>query len=127
MVKSDKMGFERAAEQEQVRLGELLWDLHAAAMKIVEFTNGRDFNDFAATELLQQIVASMLGIITGALRQMQNQFPDEFAKISNANRLLDTASRAAPLATEELWHIVEELIPELVAEARILLEDWHQA
>ena len=124
---STKMGFERAGEQEQVKLGELLWDVHAAGMKIVEFTSGRDFEEFAANELLRSVVASMFGIIADALRQVQAQFPDEFAKISNGNRLIETDTAASTLPDEKVWRIVEELIPELVAEARTLLEDWHQA
>ncbi len=122
-----KMGFERAGEQEQVKLGELLWDIHAAGMKIVEFTTGRDFTDFAGNKLLRSVIASMLRIIADALRQVQAQFPDEFAKISNGNRLIETGTAAAILSEEKVWRVVEELIPELVAEARILLEDWHQA
>lgn len=119
-----KMGFEHAAEQEQVKLGELLWDVHAAGMKIVEFTSGRDHDDFAESELLQSVVTSMLGIIADSLRQLHAQFPGEFAKISNGNRLIDAASLTAP---DKLWRLIEEQIPELVAEARALLEDWHQA
>jgi uncharacterized protein with HEPN domain len=118
-----KMGFERATEQEQIKLGELLWDIHAAAMKIVEFTTGRDFADFAASELLRSVVASMLGIIAEALRRLQAQFPGEFVKISNANHLLEPAIADQ----EKLWRLVEEQIPDLIAESRAVLEDWHQA
>ena len=121
---TSKMGFERAGELEQVKLGELLWDTHAAGMKIVEFTTGRDFADFESSELLQSVVASMLGIIADALRQLQTQFPDEFAKLSNSTRLSESGAITAP---DKLWRIVEEQIPELVAEARAVLEDWHQA
>ena len=122
-----KMGFERAGEQEQLKLGELLWDVHAAGMKIVEFTSGRDLADFADNELLRSVVAKMLGLIADALHQVQAQFPDEFTKISNGNKLIETGAAAETLSGEKVWRVVEELIPELVAEARTLLEDWHQA
>ncbi len=118
-----KMGFEHAAEQEQARLGELLWDLHAAAMKTLEFTSGRDFHDFTTTEVLRSAVAAMLGIVTDCLRQLQIRYPDQFNRISNAIRLLEAGSANE----EKLWQLVEEQIPELVAESRALLEDWHQA
>ena len=121
---ADKMGFERAGELEQVKLGELLWDVHAAGMKIVEFTAQRDYEEFAGNELLRSVVGSMLGIIANALGQMREQFPEEFAKISHGNRLIESASVTD---AEKLWRMVEELVPELVAEARGVLEDWHQA
>ena len=121
------MGFERAGELEQVKLGELLWDMHAAGMKIVEFTGGRDFEEFAGSELLQQVVASMLKIIGDALGQVRAQFPDEFAKVSNGNRLIETGAAAETMTDEKVWRVVEELVPELVAEVRALLEEWHQA
>ena len=122
-----KMGFERAGELEQAKLGELLWDVHAAGMKIVEFTGGRDFAEFAGSALLQQVVASMLKIIGDALGQVRAQFPDEFAKVSNGNRLIETGAAVDTLAAEKVWRLVEEGVPELVAEARTLLEEWHQA
>ncbi len=121
---ADKMGFERAGELEQVKLGELLWDVHAAGMKIVEFTAQRDYEEFAGNELLRSVVGSMLGIIGNALGQMREQFPEEFAKISNGNRLIESASVTD---AEKLWRMVEELVSELVGEARGVLEDWHQA
>ena len=124
---STKMGFERAGELEQVKLGELLWDTHAASMKIVEFTTGRDYEDFTTNELLRSVVASMLTIIGNALHQLQSQFPDEFAKLSNGNRLIEAASAATALPEDKLWRIVEEQIPDLVSESRAVLEDWHQA
>ncbi len=122
-----KMGFERATGQEQARLGELLWDVHAAGLKIVEFTTNRDFKEFAGNVLLRTVVAKMLSLIADGLDQLQAQFPSEFAKISNANRLIETGIQAETLSADKLWQVVEELIPELVAEARAILEDWHQA
>jgi uncharacterized protein with HEPN domain len=121
------MGFERATGQEQARLGELLWDVHAAGLKIVEFTTNRDFKEFAGNVLLRTVVAKMLSLIADGLDQLQAQFPSEFAKISNANRLIETGIQAETLSADKLWQVVEELIPELVAEARAILEDWHQA
>lgn len=124
---STKMGFERAGELEQVKLGELLWDIHAAGMKIVEFTSGRDYEEFAGNELLRSVVASMLAIIADSLRQLLAQFPEEFAKISNGNRLMEVGLVAASTSEEKVWRVVEEQVPELVAEARAVLEEWHQA
>jgi uncharacterized protein with HEPN domain len=119
-----KMGFERAAELEQVKLGDCLWDVHAAGMKLLEFTSGRSFDDYNQSELLQSVVKTMLEIMADRLNQMRRQFPAEFAKIADASRLIDTAESTD---LPKLWRTVEEAVPEAVAEARAVLEHWHEA
>jgi hypothetical protein len=81
-----KMGFERAGELEQVKLGDCLWDVHAAGMKLLEFTSGRSFEEYSESELLQSVVSTMLKIMADRLEQMRRQFPTEFAKIDDASR-----------------------------------------
>ena len=117
-----KMGFERGGEQ-QARLGELLWEVHAAGGKIVEFTQGRSFVDYAESEVLRAVVLKMLGIMAEALNEMRRGFPEEFSKLAGAERIAEVC--AAP-AEAKVWKVVEEVVPELVGQAREMLEAWHQ-
>ena len=117
-----KMGFERGGEQ-QARLGELLWEIHAAGEKIVEFTQGRVFADYAENEVLRAVVEKMLGIMGEALNEMRRGFPEQFAKLAGAERIAEAG--AAP-AEAKAWKVVEEVVPELVGQAREMLEEWHQ-
>ena len=119
-----KMGFERAGELEQVKLGDCLWDVHAAGMKLLEFTTGRRFEEYCQSELLQSVVSTMLGIMADRLEQMRRQFPAEFAKIDDAPRLIEAAESTDQ---PKVWRVVEESIPEAVAQARAVLEHWHEA
>ncbi len=123
-AKPMKMGFERAGELDQVKLGECLWDIHAAGMKILEFTAGRDLDEYSQSELLQSVVHSMLGIIAGRLLDLQRQFPAEFSRLPQGERLIQIGSTPA---NAPVWRIVESAIPELVQQAREVLEEWHQA
>jgi uncharacterized protein with HEPN domain len=119
-----KMGFERAGELEQVKLGDCLWDVHAAGMKLLEFTSGRSFEEYSESELLQSVVSTMLKIMADRLEQMRRQFPTEFAKIDDASRLIEAAESTNQ---PKVWRVVEESIPETVAQARAVLEHWHEA
>lgn len=118
-----KMGFERAGELEQVKLGDLLWDVHAAGMKLLEFTAGRELAGYEESELLQQVVGALLGIMGDRLGQMERQFPTEFAKIDGARRLMAVPGEAG----EKVWRVVEEVVPEAVEQVRAVLEEWHGA
>ena len=119
-----KMGFERAGELEQVKLGDCLWDIHAAGMKLLEFTTGRSYEDFSESELLQSVVRSMLEIVVSRLEDVRRGFPAEFAKLPDAERVIEGVAMAKE---EKTWRLVEENVPELVEQARTLLEQWHEA
>lgn len=119
-----KMGFEQAAELEQVKLGDCLWDIHAAGMKLMEFTTGRGYEDYSESELLQSIVRAMLEIIVSRLEDIRRGFPAEFAKLPDAEKVIDDIALPEKGKT---WRLVEENVPELVEQARTLLELWHEA
>ena len=120
-----KMGFERTTELEQVKLGDLLWDAHAAGLKLQEFTTNRTFADYESSELLQSIVAAMLGIMADRLAQLHRQFPAEYARIADADKLIATLDAPAPPAAT--WALVEQTLPEAVDQLRTVLEHWHDA
>jgi uncharacterized protein with HEPN domain len=116
-----KMGFERSTEQ-QSRLGDLLWDVHAAGAKIVEFTAGRGFEEFAANEALRAAVGSMLAIMMDGLGAIRTEFPAEFARMEDAPALLGVKLDG----DQKVWRAAEETVPPVVAQARELLDAWHQ-
>jgi uncharacterized protein with HEPN domain len=53
----------------------LLGDVHAAATRIVEFTDGLDRADYAADELRRSAVERQLEIVGEALRNLRNADP----------------------------------------------------
>ena len=117
-----KMGFERGSE-EQARLGELLWEVHAAGGKIIEFTSGRTWEEYADNEVLRAVVEKMLGLMAEALKEMQRGFPEEFVKAEGAGQILEAGTRANEA---KIWPLVHKVVPELVAQTREMLEEWHQ-
>ena len=121
-IKPPKMGFEQTAEQ-QSRLGDLLWDVHAAGGKIVEFTAARGFEDFAESDVLRSVVRSMLGIMVTGLDAVRSEFPTEFGRLDDAPALL----KASLDEDAKVWRMVEETVPAVAGQVRELLEDWHQS
>jgi hypothetical protein len=117
-----KMGFEGFEEREQLKLGDCLWEIHAAGTKILEFTAGRDQQECEDDELLRSAVDAMLAIVEKALAELRTSFPSEYAKLPSASQMLapHDEKRARGL-------LVADVVPELVTEARSLLEQWHQA
>ncbi len=121
-AKAPKMGFEQAGSQQQTRLGDCLWDAHAAGGKIVEFTTGRSFAEFEDNELLRSVVGKMLEIMTDALTELRRHHPDEFAKLNGATALIERGA-----GDGEVWRVVKDVVPELTVQIQTRLEEWHQS
>jgi uncharacterized protein with HEPN domain len=117
-----KMGFERQGAEAQVRLGDCLWDAHAAGMKILEFTAGRSFEEYRDSELLRSVVEKMLEIMIEALVEMRRHFSEEFTKLDGGSRLIEARD-----ADGEVWQVVKDVVPEMVAQLQTMLDEWHQA
>jgi len=117
-----KMGFEHASEQAQTRLGDLLWDAHAAGSKLLEFTAGRSFEEFSESEPLRAAAQAMLTIMAQSLTAISREFPAEFAKLD-----ADTSNirEFIPASDSSLWTAVQSA-PEVVADVQTLLDQWHQ-
>ncbi len=115
-----RMGFERT--EAQTRLGDVLWDLHAAGAKVLEFTAGRGWAEFDESELLQAFCGKMLGIVADCLRELRTRFPEEYARVPGADRLAEATEQTGPAS---VWRMVEEVLPGAVAEVQAMLAEWH--
>lgn len=124
-----RMGFENLPAQQQARVGECLWDAHAAVSKILEMTAGGSFEKFAEHQPLQEFVATMIGITRDALRELERIDPAEADAIRDVRATIAfadsiTAHAANPAA---IWKFLSESLPTLLMEISERLEQWHQA
>jgi uncharacterized protein with HEPN domain len=126
-LKAPKMGFEDAGVQQQAGLGDFLWDAHAAGTKVLDFTAGRTSEEYAAHEVLRAAVESMLQIVAAALEDVQEYFPQEFARIEHAGTMITLRGLLGTGADTAVWSFVQESLPALMGEVAVLLEDWHGA
>ena len=127
-AKPEKMGYEGRAVQAQVSVGDDLWEMHSAAGKISEFTLGRSLEDYRESELLRAVVASMLGVLAGALGRLAEASAATAARIDAPNLLELASALAANAASEkDTWAFVQHALPELAVRIQTELEAWHQA
>jgi uncharacterized protein with HEPN domain len=121
-IKPPKMGYEGNAGQAAASLGDDLWELHAAAQKIAEFTAGRTMREFREMEVLQAAALSMLQLMDTAALRIERQSPE------TGKRLEDLAELHALVRkpeTDEVWRFIEATLPALVTASAIVLEEWH--
>lgn len=122
-----KMGYEGQAAQQQVKLGDCLWEAHSAGSRILEFTAGRTFADYAESEVLRAVVAKMLEIVGSALEEMQALYPEQAMRIEHLAEAVGLKQRlAGEVEDKVIWGFVETSLPPLVAEVAVLLDEWHQ-
>lgn len=122
-----RMGFEHLSAQQQSRLGECLWDAHAAGAKILELTAGGTYQQFAEHQALQEFVATMIGLVADALTELRRDYPTESQALGGtAPTLLLAESRSAGDCAAT-WRLVEETLPALVEQLAERLEQWHSA
>lgn len=115
-----RMGFERA--EAQTRLGDILWDMHAAGAKVLEFTEGRAWAEYEESDLLQAFCLKMLVIVADCLRELGHKFPEEYARVPGADRMVPLTEASSSVA---VWRLVEEVLPGVVGEAHRMLAEWH--
>jgi len=126
-TKPEKMGFE--GRQAQASLGDDLWELHAAAAKVTDFTAGRSLHEFEELDVLRAAVASMLRLMDAAAGRIAAQSQEIASRLEareELHRLIDL-----PMADEEpdvakTWQFVTESLPSLLASAATELEAWHE-
>lgn len=115
-----RMGFERT--EAQTRLGDVLWDLHAAGAKVLEFTEGRAWAEYEESELLQAFCLKMLVIMTDCLRELRLKFPEESARVPGTEALVEVTETTG---SAKVWRVIEESLPGVVGEAHRMLAEWH--
>ena len=109
-----KMGYEGKAAAAQVAVGDDLWEMHAAGMKIVEFTAGGTLAGFLAHEALRAAVRAMLGLMGDALGRLRKMAPATAAKLDGPD-LLQLCERMDTVGDAAVWAFVQAALPELLA------------
>lgn len=123
-----KMGFEGAGAADG-GVGDLLWVVHAASVKILEFSAGNSLETFENDDLLRAAVGQMLVICGDQLGRMQRSFPEEFGKLEHGVQVIaladDLQVDSSAVGSERVWRMVDEVVPDLMLQSRDLLEAWH--
>ncbi len=121
------MGFEGKSAAAQASIGDDLWEMHAAGEKLAQFTEGRTLEDYAESEVLRAVVASMLGVMGGALERLAKAAPECAARVDGPDLLALCFGLGKGTAEPvEAWGFVRHALPELRARVLTELDAWHQ-
>jgi uncharacterized protein with HEPN domain len=106
----------------------LLWEAKNAAEAIIDFTQGKTYNEFARDLLLRSAVERQFEIIGEALAQLAKTDPELAAKVPDLARIVAFRNILihgyAVIDREVVWRVVEQNLPELrVTLVALLAED----
>lgn len=102
-----------------------LWDIEQAASEVIEFTTGKQLNDYENDSMLRAAVERKFEIIGEALSQAQRFFPEIAGRVSSEQQIIAFRNRLihgyATVRNALVWEIVQMHLPRLrteVAEMR---------
>lgn len=105
----------------------LLWDVHSAATRIVEFIDGIDGTSYAANDLRRSAVERQLEIVGEALKKLRNADPETTQQIPDVARIIGLRNILAHGYTvvddAVVWSAASQRVPELLAVVDQLLAD----
>lgn len=94
-----------------------LWDALAAAERILEFTRGRSFDEYLASEMLRAGVERQFEIIGEALRQLAQAAPALAQRIPDAGEIIAFRNLLihgyAGIDHGTVWRTVQDDVPGL--------------
>jgi uncharacterized protein with HEPN domain len=97
----------------------LLWDVHTAATRIVEFIDGLDEASYGTDDLRKSAVERQLEIVGEALKNLRNADPDTAQQIPEIARIIGLRNILAHGYTvvddTVVWIAASRRIPELLA------------
>ncbi len=103
----------------------LLFDVEKACNLVLQFIEGRTFDDFLKDEMLQSAVERQAEIIGEALSQAIALDRTLSDRISDVRRIIDFRNRLihgyASVSEQVVWGIVTNDVPILLAQVRSLL------
>ena len=103
----------------------LLEDIRQAAQMIVQFTDGKSFDDYEEDPLLRSGVERQFEIIGEALRQLAQGDPDTVSQISHYRRIISFRNVLvhgyAVVDNPVVWDIAQNYLPRLAREVQDLL------
>jgi uncharacterized protein with HEPN domain len=104
-----------------------LYDIREAGRLILDFIEGKSFDDYGSDPLLRSAVERQFEIIGEALGNLLRLTPELSERISYSPRIIAFRNRLihgyASVSNELVWGIVESHLPTLMAETQALLAD----
>lgn len=104
-----------------------LFDMAQAALLIVQFLEGRAFDDYEADPMLRSAVERQLGIIGEALVQLSRVDEGVAANISESKRIVAFRNILIhgyrQVDDRLVWDVVESKLPTLQHEVAVLLDE----
>jgi uncharacterized protein with HEPN domain len=110
--------------QASLRDATALWDMVQAIVRIQEFTIGMTEIDYLESELVQSSVERKLEILGEAARRISEAFQQAHPEIDWRNIIglrNIIAHRYDQIQQEQLWHIAQTVLPDLLALLQPLL------
>ncbi|MEK6748849.1 MAG: HepT-like ribonuclease domain-containing protein [Pseudomonadota bacterium] len=103
-----------------------LYDMTSAVQLLVEFTNGKSFDDFAREAMLRAAVEREFEIIGEALTQLAKLDAELASRITDHRRIIAFRNILihgyANVDPKLVWDVVESKLPVLAADIARLLE-----
>ena len=97
-----------------------------AAETVLQFIAGKSFDDYSADELRRSVVERQFTIVGEALREAARVDPAIETQITGFRRIVDFRNVLVHGYTkvydEGIWAIIEDHLPRLLAEVRVLLK-----
>lgn len=110
---------------EQLERNTRLWHIARAAADIVEFTNGKTIEDYTSDRVLQFAVERQIITIGEALKRAVDVDPELVGTISDVRAIINCRHQFVhnypQIDDDEIWRIIQNDIPRLLAEVRSLL------
>ncbi len=103
-----------------------LWDALRAAERVQGFVLGKTYEDFLEDDLVRSAVERQLEIIGEALSQLAKIDPQAAGKVTELRRIIAFRNILvhgyATVDYETVWRLIEDKLPELQANLRMLLD-----
>ncbi len=103
-----------------------LWDALRAVERLQAFVRGKTFEAFLENDLIRSAVERQLEIIGEALAQLAKIDPQIAGKVAELHRLIAFRNILvhgyAAVDYETVWRLIEDKLPELQANLRMLLD-----
>jgi uncharacterized protein with HEPN domain len=110
---------------EQLERKTRLWHVERAAADVAEFTSGKTIEDFTSDRVLQLAVERQIITIGEALKRAVDVDPELISAISDVRAIITCRHRFVhnypQIDDDEIWRIIQNDLPRLLAEVRALL------
>jgi uncharacterized protein with HEPN domain len=102
-----------------------LWHLADFCSAVLEFTSGRSIADYKADRMLRSAVERELSKLGEAMRRLRQVYPDISLQITDVPGIIGFRNQLIhnypAIDADDVWEIVQQEIPRLLAEVRALL------